>query len=250
MIRGPTEAALLLTLLASTAGATPLVVLDPGHGGELPGARTAEGVAEKTIVLGVARHARAALEKAGVRVKMTRAGDQHVPLPARVRVANDVEADAFVSIHANSAPVETRRGCETYILSALASDDVSAAMIHLENDGEEARFTQEELFGGGRGNGDVDFILADLRRAATHKASARLAKSIQEGIGDVAALGPSRGLRQAPFMVLRGARMPAALVEIGYVTHPAQSKALATGWAQKAAGQALARGIVAFLRAH
>ncbi len=228
----------------------PLVVIDPGHGGGRVGAVTPDGVREKQVVLQVARHVRTALERGGVRVRLTRDGDRGVALAARPALANSLSADAFVSIHANSSPVTTRRGCETYVLSADASDDVSAAMVHLENDGEDAALVRRDELAGDfprHAGGDVGFILADMNRATTHKRSAALADQLQRSLGTVAALGPSRGLRQAPFRVLHGARMPSALVEIGYLTNPAQAARLATRSTQRAAGEAIARGILAFL---
>ena len=249
--------AALLGGLPVAAVAAPLAVIDPGHGGDRTGAQTAEGVTEKVIVLSVSRYAKAALERAGIRVSMTRDGDQNLSLRARTETANRLDAAVFVSVHANSAPVETRRGCETYVLSAQASDDAAAALVHLENAADEetaGRFVNVEEFGGGvadriarGGSGDVDFILADLTRAATHRRSASLAKRLQTSLARVPVLAPSRGLRQAPFRVLRGARMPAALVEIGYLTHPRQGLALASKRTQRAAGEAIARGIIAFL---
>lgn len=243
--------ALIAALVSPSAEAQPLVVVDPGHGGTRDGAVSAGGVTEKQVVLQVARHVRVALEKAGIRVVLTRTADRDVGLGARVAFANQRTADAFISIHANSSPVATRRGCETYVLSAQASDDVTAAMVHLENDGEDAgAVLLDDVFGGGFGDtasGDVGFIIADMRRASTHKRSAALAKHLQDAIGAVAGLGPSRGLRQAPFRVLHGARMPAALIEIGYLTNPAQSRSLAARSVQRAAGAAIAQGVLAFL---
>lgn len=227
-------------LLGAPALAGPLVVLDPGHGGAQGGTKTADGVLEKQIVLQIARHARAALEKAGVRCVLTRGGDATLSLDARSGLAEARGADVFVSIHNNWAPVPERRGVETYILSAQASDEVSAALLHAENEA----LAHEEDEGGGS---DLDFILGDLERASAHEGSARLAKRVQDALGKVRGLGPSRGLRQAPFRVLKGAKMAAALVEVGYLSHAAQGKLLSSAAGQRAAGRALAKGIRAFL---
>ena len=247
MISGRIErlivAAVLVAGTVQAAVAAPVVVLDAGHGGERPGAQAGD-ISEKSVTLAVAKHARAALVRAGVKVIMTRDRDEHVKLSKRIERANKSGAAAFISIHANSAPTTKRRGCETYILSAQASDDISAGLLHQENDGEtiaEARF-------GGGATGDVQAIVSDLSRGATHEASARLAERVQASLGTVPPLGPSRGLRQAPFLVLRGAEVPAALVEIGYLSHPVQAQALSTPAVQRAAGAALARGIIAFVQ--
>lgn len=243
-----------LALLAVASIAAPdaaaakpaLVILDPGHGGEKTGAKNAAGTAEKTIVLSVARHAEAALIKAGVAVELTRDGDRDVDLRDRVAMANGLAARVFVSIHANSSPVSARHGVETYILSPEASDEEAAAVVHLENEEGES---VEGGFGGAapKGEGDLGFILGDLARASAHQDSAALAKQIQDRLGSVKSLAPSRGLRQAPFLVLRGAQMPAVLVELGYLSNPRQGSALALSSVQKAAGEAIARGVLAFL---
>jgi N-acetylmuramoyl-L-alanine amidase len=245
-------AGLLQLLLGSSAFAGErVVVLDAGHGGRLPGTKTSAGVHESHIVLGIAKVAREALEKQGIRVIMTREEDKDVRLDDRVQIANGARASAFVSIHANSAPVPERLGSETYILSASASDDASAALVHMENESESQG--KDDEFGGGGGEergsgGDLDFILSDLQKMAAHKDSALLARTIQDQLGRVRGLLPSRGLRQAPFKVLRGAKMPAALVEVGYLTHPAQGALLATAYGQKLAGEALARGVQRFFK--
>lgn len=241
--------AALLSIPTVGSAAPYVVVLDPGHGGGKSGTRTPAGVPEKTIVLGVARHAKRYLEAKGVRVVMTRSGDAHVDLERRASLANKVGAHAFVSIHANYAPVPQRKGCETYVLSAEASDDESSALLHLEEGGEdEGHFLNEEAFGGGdSGSGDVAFILGDLARSVAHRESARLAKNIQDRMGAVRGLRPSRGLRQAPFKVLRRARMAAALAELGYLSNGRQSSYLASARGQAAAGRALGAGIHRYL---
>ncbi len=231
--------------------APPVVVIDAGHGGGASGTRTTQGVPEKTIVLGVARAAKRYLESKGVRVVMTRESDVSVDLGRRASLANRVGATAFVSIHANYAPVPDRRGCETYVLSAEASDDDASALLHLEEGGEEqGRFLNEEAFGGGdTQGGDVDFILADLSRSVAHRESARLAKQIQDRLGRVRGLRPSRGLRQAPFKVLVKSRMAAALVELGYLSNARQGAYLASARGQAAAGRAVGAGIVEYVEA-
>lgn len=245
-----------------------IIVLDAGHGGRLLGTRTTGGVPESQIVLGIAKQARDVLEKDGFRVVMTREEDQDIDLDARVALANGSRAAVFVSVHSNYAPVPDRCGTETYILSPTSSDEASEALMTLENEGEapsarepskapdppsapaatdNAEVPEAEKPAPG-GSKELDFILADLHRTAAHKDSALLARMLQDSFGKVGGLAPSRGLRQAPFKVLRGAGMPAALVEIGYLSHPAQGAFLATARGQKAAGDALARGIVRFFK--
>ncbi|MCC7386383.1 MAG: N-acetylmuramoyl-L-alanine amidase [Deltaproteobacteria bacterium] len=245
-------ALVILAIVGSAAGvlaeedSRPLVVIDPGHGGSRAGARTVEGAQEKAIVLAVARHAARVLGKSA-RVVFTREEDRDVSLPERVALANRLGARVFVSVHANWSMVAARRGVETYILSAEASDHEALALVHLENEEDEGG---EGGFGGAapKNGGDLDFILGDLERTTAHQDSAALAKRIQDRLGRVRALGPSRGLRQAPFLVLRGAEMPAALVELGYLSNKSQGLALNSAAVQKETGRALAEAITAFLR--
>jgi N-acetylmuramoyl-L-alanine amidase len=231
----------LATMVLCAVAQAPLIVLDPGHGGEKPGARTPAGVAEKQVTLAVAQHAGELLTAAGLRVILTRTEDVDVPLADRVALANAQGAAVFVSIHANWSPVASRVGAETYILSPDASDEVAEALLHAEESGEPLP-TREHA-------SDLGFILDDLDRSAAHQESAHLARHLQDHLGRVSAAGPSRGLRQAPFRVLKGAEMAAALVEVGYLSHPTQGRALAGPKGQKAAGAALARGILSYLRA-
>lgn len=231
-----------LVVAPCLVAARPVVVLDPGHGGLKTGAKSESGILEKDVCLGIARSTAAVLRRAGVRVHLTRQTDVDLPLHARVAVANERRAAAYVSIHNNWAPVPERRGVEVYVLSAHASDAIASALLHAEEEG----VGDEEVFGGGAAS-DIDFILNDLDRSAAHRWSARLARRVQDALARVKGLGPSRGLRQAPFQVLQGARMPAVLVEVGYLSHARQARFLGSRRGQRAAGRALARGILRFL---
>ena len=241
----PVALCLGVLLASGESIAQPLIVLDPGHGGEKTGAKNADETTESSIVLSIGKLLKAELEKNGMRVMLTREHEVHPALSARAKMANQVEADAFVSLHANWSPVPARRGAETYILSADASDEEAAALLELEEDGEAG--SDEEAMSDDPG-GDVEAILSDLRRADAHRESARLARTIQDELATVGSLAPSRGLRQAPFLVLRRARVPAVLVELGYLSHVDQGRALAEKDTQKQAARALARALVRYVR--
>lgn len=221
--------------------ARPVVVLDPGHGGSEPGCKSASGATEKAVVLAIAKATRRRLQRSGVQVVMTRSGDRNIDLATRAGLANRRGARVFVSIHANYAPVSERRGAETYVLSAHASDEVALALLHQE----EASEADEDAFGGA--GGDLDFILEDLGRSRAHEDSARLAKRIQDRLARVSGLRPSRGLRQAPFKVLKKAEMAAVLVEVGYLSNASQAAFLTSAAGQRRAGSAIAKGILDFL---
>lgn len=240
---------LLLTLAVvggagpAAGGRRPVVVLDPGHGGPHPGTTSRKGDEEKVLALAIARVARTLLQRAGIDVRLTRGDDRHVPLNARPAVADAVGAELFVSIHLNHAPDPERRGWESYVLSAEASDALTRRVLALE-EGDAAAARRA----GGPESTDLAFILGDLSRGVAHERSARLARSIQDAVRGFEGLAPSRGLRQAPFTVLIGARVPAVLVEVGYLSNDVQARFLASARGQQEAGRALARGILAYLR--
>jgi len=192
------------------------VVIDPGHGGVDLGARSAGGVLEKELTLAVAKKLALLLLEQGTDVVLTRATDVFVALAERTEIANRAHAALFVSIHANSAPEKDVAGAETYFLSLEASDDEAMRVAMTEND----VFKQEGTADEGRDR--VGAILGDLIRTEHLRESSALAASIQRQLARLP--GPSRGVKQAPFVVLTGVNMPAALVEIGFITNPAEAE--------------------------
>jgi N-acetylmuramoyl-L-alanine amidase len=217
-----------------------VVVIDPGHGGDQDGALSPAGVKEKDVVLQIARRLRPRLEQLGAKVVLTRTGDIAVPLTTRAAVANGLKADLFVSIHLNSmATPEARRtssGVETYFLSADASDANAAAAAAREN---ADRLAGEPIPDPGD---PVAGILQDLEQAASLAGSSRLAYALHERL--IAALGAEdRGVKQAPFYVLAGARMPAVLLEVGFISNGAESQRLLTPAHQERIAAAIAAGV-------
>jgi len=220
-----------------------VVVVDPGHGGDQDGARSPGGVKEKDVVLQIARRLRPKLEQLGARVVLTRTGDIGVPLTTRAAVANGLKADLFVSIHLNSMPTaEARRlssGVETYFLSADASDANAAAAAAREN---ADRLAGEPLPDPAD---PVAGILQDLEQTAALAGSSRLAYALHERL--VTALGAEdRGVKQAPFYVLAGARMPAVLLEVGFISNGAESQKLLDAAHQEKVAGAIAAGVKAW----
>jgi N-acetylmuramoyl-L-alanine amidase len=220
-----------------------LVVLDPGHGGDQDGALAPDGTREKDLTLQIAQRVGAALRKRGMRVVMTRAGDLSVPLANRAAIANAIKADVFVSIHLNSMPTAEQRerttGVETYFLSADASDAHATAVAAREN---ADRLAGEETLDPAD---PVAAILSDLSDADSLAAASRLAYGLQEKM--VAALdAEDHGVKQAPFYVLAGARMPAVLMELGFISHPQDSARLETRDYQLKIAEAIAAGIEAY----
>ncbi len=213
-------------------GQGPLVVLDPGHGGEDWGARGPAGELEKTIALAIARHVATRLQARGVAVRLTRESDEAIPLQQRTAVANRLKANAFVSIHANASPARAARGAETYFMSAEASD-VQAAQAAAEENAATPPDT-------------VQLILWDLAQVANLNESARLARTVQERLNTLHDTR-DRGVKQAPFLVLTGATMPAVLVEVGFLSNPEEAARLNERRGQEAVATALADAILEFL---
>jgi N-acetylmuramoyl-L-alanine amidase len=234
-------AALALALAAREPALT--VVVDPGHGGEQEGARASDGAKEKDVALAISRRIAARLKRLGAKVVLTRTGDIAVPLANRAAIATAIRADLFLSVHLNSMPsAEQRRhsqGVETYFLSADASDTHASAVAARENADRLAGEPEPDP------NDPVAGILDDLQDAASLQASSRLAYSIHEKL--VGRLGAEdRGVKQAPFYVLAGARMPAVLLEVGFISHRDEARKLGSREYQDRIAEAVAEGIRAF----
>lgn len=235
---------LLGVVLALPAVAGPLVVVDPGHGGNQDGAASPTGLKEKTLALDLAMRVKAALEKTvKARVKLTREKDTLLHLNDRVKWANEQKPDLFVSIHANSMPTKKQRlkteGIETYFLSAAASGEAARSVAAREN-------AELPAAAKGPGGDTLSFILADLQRSETHADSSRLAYLVHEKL--IGASGAvDRGVQQAPFYVLMGIEAPAVLIEVGFISHPDEAQRLADVEYQGRLAQAIAEGVKAFL---
>lgn len=247
---GPLRVALVALAVGIVAAAPPAagssldrfdtIVLDAGHGGDDEGARGAHGVVEKELVLDVARRLRDRLKDVGLQVVLTRDRDLYVPLEQRTAIANRARGDLFVSIHANAASERAARGIETFFLSLEASDDDARQLAAREN----AAF-RDLAVPVVAGDDPLVAILGDLAAAELLHESDEFARLAQR---EVAALNgaPSRGVKQAPFVVLMGLEMPAVLVEIGFVTNPSEAQELATETQRDRIAQALARAALEF----
>src|SRR5438309_969293 len=234
--------ALLALPAAAAEQQSPLVVvLDPGHGGRWPhdGAHGRRGLHEKVIALQVAQKTKELLEQQGTTVIRTRDADEDVPLADRVRIANEAGADVFLSIHCNA--METRedrkvtRGVETYFLSPDPTDAEARMLAQLENGGPDAVPLP-------KASTAVEGILNDLALGQARNDSAALAAFIQRQVIH-GTRAQSRGVRQAPFLVLSGTKMPSALVEIGFISHPQEGRNLGRDKYQARIARALADGV-------
>jgi N-acetylmuramoyl-L-alanine amidase len=190
------------------------IVLDPGHGGDDVGTRGAAGVLEKNLTLDVARRAKALIEaRLGIRVILTREDDRRVGPDERAAAANNSKADLFVSLHANAAFVPSVAGAEVFYVSMDA--EMEAARIAAQSQS----VSLPSLGGGTR---SLDVIRWDLAQARHVESSAVLARLLEEELRARVPLGP-RPTQQAPQRVLVGVNMPAALVEMAYLSNESQA---------------------------
>ncbi len=212
--------------------ARPLVVIDPGHGGSNTGATgSVPGVFEKQVTLAVSRRVRDLLVARGIDVVLTREDDRTLTLRQRGARADALAADVFVSIHANASPTRSQRGYETYVLTPAGVDV-------------DARALRAELATPRTGMDDATAaVLDDVERGAAQWDAAELAAAVQSGLREVRGPGGNRGVRQDAQHVLLGATMPAVLIEIGFIDHPAEGKELIDPAVQDAIAGAIASAI-------
>lgn len=198
-----------------------LITLDAGHGGKDTGA-SAYGRNEKDIVLSIVLKLEKALKQKGYKVFLTRKKDTYIGLRDRTKMANDKKSDLFISIHANSIADKTKfdkiYGIETYFLSPARSErSKNAAAIENKSDIEEMNYFSKQTF--------LNFLNREKIISSN-----KLAIDIQGGILNSIPknyLKKDGGVKEAPFWVLVGALMPAVLIEIGYISHPIESKNIA-----------------------
>jgi N-acetylmuramoyl-L-alanine amidase len=238
----PAVAAALAAALAAKEPAF-VAVVDPGHGGDQEGASSPSGEKEKDVALDVALRIARRLRAMGAKVVLTRTGDVTVPLANRAALATALRADVFVSVHLNSmATAELRKrtsGVETYFLSADATDSRASAVAARENADRLAGEPEPDP------NDPVAGILSSLENAAMLQQSSRLAYALHERL--VAALeAEDHGVKQAPFYVLAGARMPAVLLEVGFISNEAEAAKLRRREYRDRIAEAVAAGIRAF----
>ncbi len=214
----PTTPPPLLDL--APAGGLRTIVIDAGHGGDEEGAKGPDGTLEKNVTLSVARRLKAALEaRLGVRVILTRDGDQTVGLDERAALANNNKADLFISLHANAS---VRQHCERCRSVLPEPRGVRRSRRSGSRRGE-----TEALPVVGGGTRDIEVILWEMAQARYIEQSAALAQAVEAALRERVPMSP-RAIQQAPFRVLVGANMPAVLVEMGFITNAEQEKQLAS----------------------
>jgi len=226
---------------APTARGRPIVVIDAGHGGRDPGARSVSGqIVEKDLTLVLSKELRDKLvERGRVRIALTRGGDQYVTLEDRAAIARRLDAAMFVSIHVDSAPNPLARGASVYSLSDVASDAEAAHLAAAQNGAAVS----------GIANGSVDSILSELAMRSQMSSSADLATRLVKRSTGRFEMRPEPH-RFAAFHVLRRAEAPAVLFEAGYLSNVDDEALLRDPKHRSEIVLALAQAIEADVAAH
>jgi N-acetylmuramoyl-L-alanine amidase len=222
---------------------TRIVVIDPGHGGEDPGAIGPNGTREKDVVLAVARKLQKTLDETGeFKAFLTRRGDYFVALYDRVRIAMEYGADLFISLHANGNTSRSVRGTSVYCLSPKGASDKAAQLLAQKENA-------ADIVGGastGTVRKDLDSILFDLELTHTINESLQLGGIMLGELRQINLVQTPHPL-QGGFAVLRAPNFPSILVELAYVTHPVEEKNLKRDKFQSEAAQAIVSGVKKFL---
>jgi len=213
------------------------IVVDAGHGGLDEGSRGANGTLEKNVTLNVARLLTETLERRlGVRVIQTRTSDTVVDLDRRAAIANNNNADLFISLHINSSVSTEPEGAEVFYLS-------------IDEYGPEAQeiATRERQFlpVSGGGNRDIDMTLWAMAQARYLDQSAVFARLVEQELRRRVPMSP-RAIQEAPFRVLVGANMPAVLIEMGFISNPVQEQAFLSDNFQSSIVAALVESVIKF----
>ena len=212
------------------------VVIDPGHGGYDPGAISKTGLREKDVNLDIAKRLANRLRSDGIEVVMTRNSDKFIPLGTRVNIANNAKADLFISIHSNASRTKSLYGFEVYYVSPSVSDSnrasYAAKNTYLNLD--RSCFASQSQ--------NLKAILWDMIYTYNRGESIELSRIICRSANDnlnVRILG----VKDARFEVLRGTRMPAILIEVGFLSNPKEERLLREGDYREKISQSIMEGL-------
>ncbi|MFQ5743436.1 MAG: N-acetylmuramoyl-L-alanine amidase [Acidobacteriota bacterium] len=214
------------------------IVIDPGHGGEDPGAIGRSGITEKELTLALAKRLASEFRQGGFEVLLTREEDRTVPLQERTAFANQSQADLFISLHINAARNRKLRGFETYYLN-LATDPTAAETAARENASGEAAL------------GNLENTLERIVKDEYRQESSDLAKSIQDSLVMTVAQNYQTvrdlGVKSAPFYVLVGAEMPSVLVETSFLSNAEEEQRLRDSQYRQNVVRAVHDGILSYI---
>ena len=222
-----------------------IVIIDPGHGGEDPGAIGRKGTREKDIVLKIGRTLKETLNKQpGYRAFLTRNGDYYVPFNRRLRIAREYGADLFVSVHADAVRDRKVRGGSVYALSTRGASSEAARLLA-------SRENVADIVGGYEGDDttdQVDLITLDMVQTNTFNLSRSFGSRVLANLKDVNPL-KFQQVQSAPFRVLKLPEVPSVLVETAYISNPVEEQLLKTPAFQQEVADAIAASVYEFLPA-
>ena len=211
------------------------IVVDAGHGGHDTGTIGPNGLMEKDLVLDVALRLGRLLEtRLGADVIYTRDDDTFIPLETRTAIANEHQADLFISVHANSSPDPSARGVETYYLNFTSNPDALEVAARENAVSEKSIFELQDL---------VKKITLKEKIEESHELASDVQRSLYGGLAGKRSTLRDRGVKKAPFVVLIGANMPSILAEISFVSNPTDAEKLETPEYREKIAESLYKGI-------
>jgi N-acetylmuramoyl-L-alanine amidase len=214
------------------------VVVDPGHGGDNKGALAFNGVYEKEIVLAIGKRVVELLE-AGTNAEghLTRQGDETVPLKRRIAMANDLQADLFISLHCNSSFSQKPAGVETYVLSEEALEEESNKLSRQV-------VTPRGLYASAA-DPAAAAVVKEMLQFAAHRDAKGFASRVQGALVR-RTRSADRGVKELPIVILRGAEMPGVVIEVGFVSNPVEAENLSRSGYQEKVAQAIVDAIISY----
>jgi len=219
-----------------------VVVIDPGHGGDDPGALGRRGTREKNVVLAISERLKRMLDlEPGLAGQLTRKGDYYVSLRNRIKIATEQQADVFISVHADSARRRSAHGASAYVLSSTgASSEIGRELAKREN--------ASDLVGGvrlGRQEHSVREMMLDMSVDWKIKESRAFARNLLHELGKVGFLH-TKQVQEAGFVVLKAIDIPAVLLEVGFISNEKEELALNTTLHHERIAGSIFRAIVRY----
>jgi N-acetylmuramoyl-L-alanine amidase len=216
------------------------VVIDPGHGGEDPGAVGPSGLKEKDVTLTLAKILAQKLRThLGIEVILTRDEDKFIPLIQRPAIANSKKADLFISLHTNASPDSKGCGIETYYLN-FTTDPEAMRVAALENAASDKSLSDLQDL--------IKAILVNTKLSESRMLAEKVQKELVKGLNKYYPDTIDRGVKYAPFLVLVGTRMPAILVEAGFISNPVEEKRLKDQQYLEMVAEGIAKGIEIYIQ--
>lgn len=220
-----------------------IIVIDPGHGGDDPGAVGKKKTFEKNIVLSVSREIKKAINKIpGYRAVLTRDGDYYVSFNKRLQIAKDLNASLFISVHADAAHNRQAKGSSVYCLSTGAASNEAAKLLAKNEN-------LSDIIGGvpnGDGKSDSDQIILNMFQTNTINMSKTYAGTLMHHLNEVNCL-KYKSVQEAPFRVLKLPDIPAVLIETAYISNKEEETLLKNSNFQKKLAMAVASSAVEYL---